>query len=180
MYLPYVPAITGLTCAPQLISSLHRNCRTFERKLTVALQSVPSHLLALPPRTTPADFPSDILSPIFPILTTAPIPLGHFLCSLGYRTRPLPYPVVPRGQERVRVVMHARNTEEELDELIARLLEWSSARQEEEQREKAKQALLAAEEVVTRRSEPPKDKSLFTISLPGTPLRIDISVRSFV
>ncbi|RPD54350.1 PLP-dependent transferase [Lentinus tigrinus ALCF2SS1-7] len=164
----------------ELISSLHHISRTFESKLIAALQYTPSHLLALPARSTPADFPSNVVSPIFPILTSYPIPLARFLRNLGYRTRPLPYPVVPRGQERVRIVMHARNTEEELDELIAHLLAWSLELQEEEKKEKEKEVLLATEEVATSKSEPAKDKALFTISLPGTALRIAVSVRSFV
>ncbi|RPD54331.1 PLP-dependent transferase [Lentinus tigrinus ALCF2SS1-7] len=167
----YVENPTGA----ELITSLHNLSRTFERKLTAALRSTPAHILALPSRLTPLDFPSDIVSPIFPILTSAPISLAKFLRDLGYAARPVPYPVVPRGQERIRVVIHARNTEEELEELIARLLEWSSAMQEAERGEKERDA-PAAEVAGKRKSESAKDRIPFTISLPGTTLRIDLSV----
>ena len=162
----------------QLISSLHHISRTFERKLSAILPSAPSHLLALPSRTVPQGFPSDIISPIFPILTSAPIPLANFLRSLGYAARPIPYPVVPRGQERVRVVAHARNTEAELDELIAHLLEWSLLRQAEEQKEREESNRNEAVAAVTRKMGPPEKRALFTFSLPGTALHVDVSIRS--
>ena len=180
-------AFTDLTCDRhlypivliQLISSLHRSSRTFERKLTAALQSVPSHLLALPSRSTPLDFPPDIISPIFPILTSAPIPLANFLRSHGYAARPVPYPVVPRGQERIRVVMHARNTEEEFDELIAHLLEWATVMQKEER--VGEETTIATAEVATARKleSASKDRFPYTISLPGTAVRINLSVLTF-
>ncbi len=65
------------------------------------------------------------------------MPLAEFLRSLGYDTRPIPYPAVPRGQERIRVVVHAKNTEAELDDLITRLLEWAFMMAEEERKEKS-------------------------------------------
>ena len=104
----------------------------FEQKLIDALANVPSHLLSLHPHIKPSSFPTDIISPIFPVFTTAPIPLADYLRSLGYGTRPVPYPVVPRGQERIRIVVHARNTEEELDQLVEHLLHWAKAMLEKE------------------------------------------------
>lgn len=32
--------------------------------------------------------------------------------------RPITYPTVPRGQERVRICLHASNTKEQIDELV--------------------------------------------------------------
>ncbi len=90
----------------------------------MALKEVPPYLLSLHGRATPAGFPSDIISPIFPVFTGAPILLADYLRSLGYGARPVPYPVVPHGQERVRIVVHARNTEGELDQFIEHLLSW--------------------------------------------------------
>ncbi|TFK91589.1 PLP-dependent transferase [Polyporus arcularius HHB13444] len=124
----------------ELMMSLHRLSISFEYKLKAALASTPPHLLALFPRETPSSFPDGIVSPIFPVLTNAPIPLAEFLRSLGYETRAIPYPVVPRGQERIRVVIHAKNTEAELDELIARLLEWASGMADKERKEEARLA----------------------------------------
>ncbi|TFK91265.1 PLP-dependent transferase [Polyporus arcularius HHB13444] len=121
----------------ELISSLHRLSASFEQKLKVALASIPPHILSPFPRNTPSGFPEGITSPIFPIITSAPMPLAEFLRSLGYDTRPIPYPAVPRGQERIRVVVHAKNTEAELDDLITRLLEWAFMMAEKERKEKS-------------------------------------------
>lgn len=117
------------------MQSLHRICDTFHQKLRIALKQVPSHLLSLGPRENPEGFPPDVVSPIFPIMTSAPNPLAKFLVGFGYFARPIPYPAVPRGKERIRVIVHARNTEAELDEFIARLLEWASSMQKQEQEE---------------------------------------------
>ncbi|KAI0788119.1 PLP-dependent transferase [Fomes fomentarius] len=129
----------------ELISSLHKNSRLFEQKLAAAVRSVPSHLLSLRSRKTPAYFPPDIISPIFPVFTSAPIPLAEHLRALGYGARPVPFPIVPRGEERVRIVIHAQNTEEEFDELIGHILEWASAMQGEQKDEvRALKAVVAA------------------------------------
>ena len=39
--------------------------------------------------------------------------------------RGIPYPVVPKGEDRIRVVLHAGNTEAELDGFVACLVEWA-------------------------------------------------------
>ncbi|KAI0709781.1 PLP-dependent transferase [Earliella scabrosa] len=111
----------------ELRAALRHISETFAQKLFSALKDAPPHLLALPPRAAHADWlqAQGIVSPIFPVLTSAPLALAAHLRALGYGARPVPYPVVPRGQERVRVIMHARNTEEEADELIVHLLGWA-------------------------------------------------------
>lgn len=38
--------------------------------------------------------------------------------------RPVVAPTVPAGSERVRVCLHAGNTEEDVDRLVARIGEW--------------------------------------------------------
>ena len=121
--------------AEQLRAALRRISETFAQKLSSALKDAPPHLLALPPRAAHADGlqAQGIVSPIFPVLTSAPLALAAHLRALGYGARPVPYPVVPRGQERVRVIMHARNTEEEADELVVHLLGWARDMVEREQ-----------------------------------------------
>ena len=96
------------------------------------LKKVPKNILSLPSRDTPLGFSDDIVSPIFPILTAHPVPLALYLRQYGYACAPVQYPTVPRGKERVRVVVHAGNKPEELEELVARLLEWAAAMQEQE------------------------------------------------
>ena len=74
--------------------------------------------------TTCPGFPSDLVSPIFPVLTSSPIPLARYLQSLGYDAQPIPYPAVPRGKERIRIIAHAGNTKKDFDDLIDRLIDW--------------------------------------------------------
>ena len=97
----------------------------FHALLDEALEDVPQNLLSLRPRSTPKDFPENVVSPIFPILTEHPLSLAAYLCQFGYACRPVPYPAVPRGEERIRVVLHASNEPEELKELIDHMLEWA-------------------------------------------------------
>lgn len=47
--------------------------------------------------------------------------LAEKLQSNGFDVRPILYPTVPKGKERLRIVIHAFNTEEELAELLALL-----------------------------------------------------------
>ncbi|GAA5968518.1 hypothetical protein JCM8115_004203 [Rhodotorula mucilaginosa] len=63
-------------------------------------------------------------SPIIPVLTGSPRPLSAFLQARGYLVRPITYPTVPRGEERVRVCLHAANTVDEVDGLADALGEW--------------------------------------------------------
>lgn len=63
-------------------------------------------------------------SPIIPLLTGSPRPLSAFLQARGYLVRPITYPTVPRGEERVRVCLHAANTVDEVDGLADALGEW--------------------------------------------------------
>ena len=86
---------------------------------------MPHNLLSLRPRDTPQDFPDGVTSPIFPILTEHPLSLAAHLCQFGYACRPVPYPAVPRGEERIRVVIHAANEPEELRELVDHMLDWA-------------------------------------------------------
>ena len=90
-------------------------CRYFEARLTRALEGAPKGLVSFTPSgDPPAGYPRGIRAPIFPILTRLSLRLAHHLRSLGYASQAIPFPVVPRGQERVRVIVHAGNTELEV------------------------------------------------------------------
>ena len=101
----------------------------FRILLEDSLKRVPSNVVSLRPVSIPPDFPSDIVSPIFPILTQHPISLAAHLGRLGYACRALPYPAVPRGEERIRVIVHAGNRHEELTELVSHILDWAETMQ---------------------------------------------------
>ncbi|PIL32199.1 hypothetical protein GSI_05444 [Ganoderma sinense ZZ0214-1] len=108
---------------------LRRISQYFHRLLDEGLKDVPPSLLSLRTGRRPADFPSDIVSPIFPILTEHPTSLAAHLRQFGYACTSVPYPAVPRGEERIRVVVHAANEPEELVELVTRMLQWATAMQ---------------------------------------------------
>ena len=43
----------------------------------------------------------------------------------GFIVLPIAYPVVPKGKSRVRIVFHARHTEEQLDALVNAICDWA-------------------------------------------------------
>lgn len=98
----------------QRMDRLQYLCLFFETRLINAIKAAPDGLLILAPKTVPAGYPKDIRTPIFPILTRMPISLARHLQSLGYACQAIPYPAVPKGQERIRVTVHAGNTESEV------------------------------------------------------------------
>ncbi|TFK80139.1 PLP-dependent transferase [Polyporus arcularius HHB13444] len=109
-----------------LRNRLRKVCNYFEHILETAPRHVPPNLLSLLHREIPADYPSKVFSPIFPLI--------KFLRPLGYAVTAIPYPTVPRGKEQIRVVLHAGNTEEELDEFVTRLLQWVTMMEADEER----------------------------------------------
>ena len=91
--------------------------------LTTFLKSVPSNILALRPRNSPSSLAQDIASPIFALLTEQPKALEQFLRARGYGAFAIAYPVVPRGEERIRLIVHAANTVADMEGIIALLQE---------------------------------------------------------
>ncbi|KAK0519489.1 hypothetical protein OC842_007439 [Tilletia horrida] len=76
-------------------------------------------------------------SPIVPLLTPTPRPLSARLQARGFLVRPITYPTVPLGQDRVRICVHAGNSEAEVHGLCAAVREWVDdvLRAEEERQE---------------------------------------------
>jgi len=64
------------------------------------------------------------LSPIFSVETNEPRALARWCQEGGFVVRPIMPPTVPAGSERVRVCLHAGNTEEEIRRLVDRMGEW--------------------------------------------------------
>lgn len=70
-------------------------------------------------------------SPIIPVLTPYPRPLSAYLFARGMNVRPITWPTVPKGKDRVRVCLHAGNTKKEVDSLINGILSWAVEKGEE-------------------------------------------------
>ncbi|BGP27002.1 hypothetical protein JCM10295v2_005964 [Rhodotorula toruloides] len=110
------PANNVHSLASLLISRLYSALRSTS---SIAL---PQELLAL--ASTSSTSPHPLTSPIIPLLTPAPRPLSFFLRQQGFLVRPITYPTVPKGQERVRVCLHAGNRREEVEGLARAVEEW--------------------------------------------------------
>ncbi|KAH7341294.1 pyridoxal phosphate-dependent transferase [Rhizoctonia solani] len=103
----------------RLAAQLFKISTRFTTSLRKRLGHIPSRIMALPPllKSEP--------TPIVPILTPYPRPLAQHLRERGFLARPITHPTVPKGEERVRVCLHAANTEEEVDGLVGALVEWA-------------------------------------------------------
>ncbi|KAI0749973.1 PLP-dependent transferase [Daedaleopsis nitida] len=108
----------------ELRQRLRKLCAYFTQILQHSLRNVPASLLHLREQSVPEDYPSHVFSPIFPLISHSPKMLEDFLRPYGYGVTAIPYPTVPRGEERIRVVLHAHNTEEELDMFVTRVMQW--------------------------------------------------------
>jgi 8-amino-7-oxononanoate synthase len=99
------------------------------------LLQIPPDLLSLPSHLQK---PPLLHAPIIPLMTSSPRPLSTHLQSLGLNVRPIVWPTVPKGKERVRICLHARNTREEVELLAKGALDWAlsavaSGKQQEQQ-----------------------------------------------
>ncbi|KAJ7154182.1 pyridoxal phosphate-dependent transferase [Mycena filopes] len=81
--------------------------------------TIPPALLSLP-----AHLPSAPASPIIPIMSSHPRALSAHLLNLGMNARPISWPTVPVGKDRVRVCLHAGNSRADVDRLVEGVLEW--------------------------------------------------------
>ncbi|KAK1218733.1 hypothetical protein PQX77_018571 [Marasmius sp. AFHP31] len=84
-------------------------------------------------------------APIIPILTPPPNERGggtyspahdlssHLLNKYRILARPITWPTVPKGDDRVRVCLHAGHTREQLQRLIDGIVEWARRRVKEEE-----------------------------------------------
>lgn len=63
-------------------------------------------------------------SPIFSLRTSQPRQLASACQEAGYIIRAIMPPTIPEGSERVRVCLHAGNTEDEIDGLVRTIQSW--------------------------------------------------------
>ena len=67
-------------------------------------------------------------TPIIPLLSPLARPLALYLQQRGFLVRPITYPTVPKGMDRVRVCLHANNTENEITSLFDHVQLWIKQR----------------------------------------------------
>ncbi|KAK2596768.1 hypothetical protein QQS21_006163 [Conoideocrella luteorostrata] len=72
----------------------------------------------------------------------------------GINCFPIDYPAVPRGMNRLRIVFHAHNNEEDIDKLVSATCEWAQEMLDiEEAGEKSKLPAAARQVIAGRRSQ---------------------------
>jgi 8-amino-7-oxononanoate synthase len=116
---------------------------TYHIQLIWHLNSLITHmyeqLLTLQPLTTdsallrlPQSLPN---SPILALLTPEPRSLAKWCQAAGFVVRPIVPPTVPEGTQRVRVCLHAGNSKQEVEALVASIRAWLIARRRAESAE---------------------------------------------
>ncbi|KAK0193142.1 aminotransferase [Armillaria mellea] len=108
----------------RLRKQVYKSSQYFAAKIRLALKGIPESVLAM----CAADRSKDpLVSPVFPLLTSQSLKLAEYLNSKGYIAQAIPFPIVPKGHERIRVVIHAETTFSDIDAFIAVLLGWATA-----------------------------------------------------
>ncbi|KAF7370182.1 Aminotransferase [Mycena sanguinolenta] len=111
----------------ELSARLVHLCRFFRNTLSSNLKLIPAKIMTLTKTGK-----ENLWSPIFPILVCGSLDLEACLQAKGYDAKAIPYPIVPRGAERIRVCIHAANTEDELLRFITELVSWAAAYQQKD------------------------------------------------
>ncbi|KZT02537.1 PLP-dependent transferase [Laetiporus sulphureus 93-53] len=96
------------------------------RTIPLSILALPPHLASPPPSSSQSPYRT-FPTPVVPLLTPYPRPLSAHLRSRGLNARPIVWPTVPKGRERVRVCLHAGNTREEVDRLVGATVKWAEA-----------------------------------------------------
>jgi 8-amino-7-oxononanoate synthase len=92
----------------------------------VELSLVENSPVTLPPEPQCKQSPTaHLTSPIIPLLTRNALSLASYLQSKHFLARPIRHPTVPLGEERVRVCVHAGNTQAHVDGLLEAILQWA-------------------------------------------------------
>ncbi len=96
-------------------------------RASLATSSIPSHILSLPARLQQRQSSmSQPPTPIIPLLTPCARALSAHLLVHGLNARPISWPTVPKGMDRVRVCLHAGNTRAEVDALVSASIAWAA------------------------------------------------------
>ncbi|KAH9959474.1 PLP-dependent transferase [Russula dissimulans] len=91
---------------------------------SLAASSIPPHILSLPAHLGKSA--KQLPTPIIPLMTPRARSLSAHLLAHGLNARPISWPTVPKGMDRVRVCLHAGNTRAELDILADGAVAWAA------------------------------------------------------
>lgn len=67
------------------------------------------------------------MSPIFPVHSMEAVSLQKLLNKYGYAAHAIVYPGVPRGTDRIRIVIHGGNTEGQIRAFVKTMRQWALA-----------------------------------------------------
>lgn len=89
------------------------------------LGNIPPEVLSLPSYLQPPRAPHQLPTPIVPLMSLYAMSLETHLKRSGMNARGIVWSVVPVGQERVRVCLHANHTIQDVERLVDRAIEWA-------------------------------------------------------
>ncbi|THH03343.1 hypothetical protein EW146_g10461 [Bondarzewia mesenterica] len=127
--------------ADKLAKQLLDLCAYFLDLLRPELATIPTPILSLPPHlqrpfpNDPSTYPTSLPTPIIPLLTRYPRPLSAYLFERSMNARPITWPTVPKGKDRVRVCLQAGTTREEVEKLAQAVVEWARGVESEQKKE---------------------------------------------
>ncbi|KAH0585641.1 Putative 8-amino-7-oxononanoate synthase/2-amino-3-ketobutyrate coenzyme A ligase [Termitomyces sp. J132] len=138
--------------ASQLASNLLGLSVYFTSYLRSRLANIPTALLSLPDNINSPRCPP---SPIIPVMTSYPRPLSAALRALGMNARPITWPTVPKGKDRVRVCLHAGNTRADVERFALVAIQWAEEMMAQLLRDEETQAHEREEKAPRRKNEVP-------------------------
>ena len=111
----------------KLAAHVHELSTYLQERLRASLDasSIPSHILTLPvqqQQLSTAQPPGPVIS----LLTPRARALSAHLLAHGLNARPMNWPIVPKGTDRVRVCLHAGNTRSDIDALVNASISWAA------------------------------------------------------
>ncbi|KAF6755159.1 pyridoxal phosphate-dependent transferase [Ephemerocybe angulata] len=111
--------------ADELRCKVADNSWLFWKLFNEATRDIPRDVLSLLNPDTKNLHSRGLISPVFPLHTMRAVSLQHWLTKYGYGAHAIVYPGVPKGTDRVRAVIHGKNTEGEIRDFVKILRRWA-------------------------------------------------------
>lgn len=116
------PSLAAITASYTLLRSPH--AAALQSHLHTLTAHLHRRLATLPPAPQTLTLPPVRPTPILALFTPQPRSLAAHLQTRGIVARPIVFPTVPKGTERVRICVHAGNTVEDVEALVEAVREW--------------------------------------------------------